>query len=313
MGASRRPSRPGPVSPTWGRDVIRIEALPAQDGDCLWLEWPDSDGVLHRMLVDGGRGSPTRCRRRSRSAWRGNHWISVFDLVVCTHIDADHIGGLPALVDDPPQGFATADVWFNGRDHLDILGPVQGDHLSDGLRNSSSPWNRRFDGHAVVIPGRGGLTVVELPGLRITLLSPTRAQLAALAAEWPRIVGEVNSDLSIERQAADTLRGEKDDRTIALHRLARRPFEPDDSAANASSNFVAEHDDGGRVLLAGDATAEVLVAGCAGWPAAAGTELISAKCRTMGAAQYELRTGRAPRLPQLAHLHQRRPLRPSQP
>ena len=87
----------------------------------------------------------------------------VFDLVVCTHIDADHIGGLLALVDDPPQGFATADVWFNGRDHLDILGPVQGDHLSDGLRNSSSPWNRRFDGHAVVIPGRGGLTVVELP------------------------------------------------------------------------------------------------------------------------------------------------------
>ena len=72
----------------------------------------------------------------------------------------------------------------------------------------------------------------------------------------------MNSDLSIERQAADTLRGEKDDRTIALHRLARRPFEPDDSAANASSiAFVAEHDDGGRVLLAGDATAEVLVAG----------------------------------------------------
>ena len=68
MGASRRPSRPGPVSPTWGRDVIRIEALPAQDGDCLWLEWPDSDGVLHRMLVDGGRGSPTRVRKGARGA-----------------------------------------------------------------------------------------------------------------------------------------------------------------------------------------------------------------------------------------------------
>jgi hypothetical protein len=103
--------------------------------------------------------------------------------------------------------------------------------------------------------------VISLPGLRITLLSPTRAQLAALAARWPRVLGEVDADLSVERPPADTLRGEAEDATTELHRLTRRPFKPDGSAANASSiAFVAEDDDGDRVLLAGDATAEVLVA-----------------------------------------------------
>lgn len=242
--------------------MIQVEALPAQDGDCLWLEWADRDGVTRRMLVDGGRGRPSRLPKalaerlaRQPEDRRG------FDVIVCTHIDADHIGGLLALVDDPPPGFRAADFWFNGRDHVDVLGPVQGDQLSARLRNSPVPWNRAFSGGAVVAPRSGNLPVIELPGLRITLLSPTRAQLSMLGSKWPRIVAEVDADLSFERPPPDTLRGEKDDPTVDLHRLVRRTFEPDKSAANASSiAFIAEDDDGGRVLFAGDASAEVLVA-----------------------------------------------------
>jgi metallo-beta-lactamase superfamily protein len=171
--------------------MIHIEALPADDGDCLWIEWPDEDGATHRMLIDGGRGNPGRippglAARLARQPADQR----AFDLMVCTHIDVDHIGGLLALAENPPPGFRVADVWFNGRRHLDLLGPAQGDILSAALARHSMPWNRAFGGAAVVVPPGDGLPVAELPGLRITLLSPTRAQLAVLARSWPRVLAE---------------------------------------------------------------------------------------------------------------------------
>ena len=242
--------------------MIHLEALPADDGDCLWIEWPDTHGATHRMLVDGGRGSPRQIPPglADRLA-RQPEDQRTFDLVVCTHIDVDHIGGLLALAGDPPAGFRAADVWFNGRRHLDQLGPAQGDTLSDALTRHSVPWNQAFGEAAVVVPARGELPVIELPGLRVTLLSPTRAQLATLARSWPRVLAEAETGLAPAGPAPDLLRREDADREVELHRLAARPYTPDGSAANASSiAFLAEDDDGGRVLLAADATAEVLAA-----------------------------------------------------
>jgi len=166
-----------------------------------------------------------------------------------------------ALAGDPPPGFRAADVWFNGRRHLDLLGPAQGDILSDALTSRSVPWNEAFGGAVVVVPAGGDLPVIQLPGLRITLLSPTRAQLATLAGSWPRVLAEAGSGLAAAPAEPDLLRREAADREVELHRLVARPYTPDGSAANASSiAFLAEHDDGGRVLLAADATAEVLAA-----------------------------------------------------
>jgi beta-lactamase superfamily II metal-dependent hydrolase len=242
--------------------VFHIEALPADDGDCLWIEWRDAQGATRRMLVDGGRarpgGIPYGLARRLVQQPEDQR---AFDLVVCTHIDVDHIGGLLALADDPPAGFRVADVWFNGRRHLDLLAPAQGDALSATLTRRSLPWNQAFGGAAVVVSPGGDLPVVELPGLRLTLLSPATAQLATLARSWPQVLAEAEAARSAEHAAPDLLRRDDIDRDVELHRLVSRPYTPDMSAANASSiAFLAEDDDGDRVLLAADATAEMLVA-----------------------------------------------------
>jgi Metallo-beta-lactamase superfamily len=242
--------------------MIHIEALPADDGDCLWIEWPDPHGLTRRMLVDGGCGTPREIPPglAGRLA-RQPEDQRAFDLVVCTHIDVDHIGGLLALAEDPPPGFRAADVWFNGRRHLDLLAPAQGDTLSATLTRRSLPWNQAFGGAAVVVPPGDDLPVIDLPGLRITLLSPSRAQLATLARSWPRVLAEAERGTGPERPPPDLLRRENADRDVQLHRLAARPYTRDGSAANASSiAFLAEDDEGGRVLLAADATAEVLAA-----------------------------------------------------
>jgi beta-lactamase superfamily II metal-dependent hydrolase len=253
---------PGQGSPTSGPDMLRVEALPAGDGDCLWVEWRDAGGTRHRMLIDGGHGQPARLPGGlAERLARQPEDQRTFDLVVCTHIDADHIGGLLALLTGPPAGFAVADLWFNGRRHLgDVLGPAQGDQLSALITQRSVPWNRAFGGTAVVVPAAGGLPVITLPGLRITLLSPARAQLVRLAQAWPQVLADAEKAAEPVTPAPDVLSRAEHDRDVELHLLRGRPYAPDRSAANGSSiAFVAEDDEGSRLLLAGDAQAEVLV------------------------------------------------------
>lgn len=257
---------PGRASATSGRDgpiVIRIEALAAREGDCLWVEWAHA-GHTHRMLIDGGRAGPgdtlpSGLAARFRSQPPGER---AFDLVVCTHLDADHIGGLIPLFRDPPTGFTAHDVWFNGDRQLlgDVLSLDQADSLSRLLRDHS--WNRRFEGAAVAVPMSGDLPRADLPGLRLTLLSPTRQTLRRLSRVWTRAVEEAERQRHAPEPPVmpDVLRD--GDAGTAWEQLSSCPYTADPSLPNKSSiAFLAEHEDGARVLFGADAHAETLRAG----------------------------------------------------
>ena len=71
--------------------MFRLEMLPVGDGDCLILSWGEESAPRH-MLIDGGlpRSSGLlgeRLRHLSDSGGR-------LELLIVTHIDADHIGGI---------------------------------------------------------------------------------------------------------------------------------------------------------------------------------------------------------------------------
>src|SRR6266536_1114718 len=66
---------------------------------------------------------------------------------------------------------------------FDLLGPQQGDELSELLSTGRLPWNQhpRWQGDAVMVPEIGDLPVVTLDGgLRLTLLGPPFARLYKL-------------------------------------------------------------------------------------------------------------------------------------
>ena len=69
--------------------------LPAGHGDCLWIEYGDASET-HRWLVDcGTQPTATELRRRVEALPENDRR---FELLVMSHIDADHIGGvLPFL------------------------------------------------------------------------------------------------------------------------------------------------------------------------------------------------------------------------
>lgn len=231
--------------------MLTIEALPAEDGDCLWIEWQASDG-LHRMVVDGGRTG--RALRSKLTSMDDPH----LDLLVCTHIDMDHIGGLLALFRNPPPNFRVNDIWFNGRPQVlppqprDQLGVRQGEELSDLLMPRGPAWNAAFGGRAVATTAGGTLPAVTLADLTITVLSPGPDQLVDLAQKWKSVLDED------EQGAPDQLGREAG----PLAALVQARYSPDRTVANASSiALMLEHADGGRILLGADAKAEVLLAG----------------------------------------------------
>ena len=90
-----------------------VELLPARHGDAILLEWPDPSSVdrpIRRMLIDCGPAPAyTGIANRLREL-ESRH----IDLLVLTHIDADHIEGMILAVNDADLGLDIGEVWFNG-------------------------------------------------------------------------------------------------------------------------------------------------------------------------------------------------------
>src|SRR5438045_2654939 len=104
--------------------------LPAAQGDALWIEYGDPQRP-RRVLIDGGTASSWQdgLRTRIESVPRDERH---FELLIVTHIDADHIDGALALLTEESLDASFGDVWFNGWRHLpetplESLGPIEGE------------------------------------------------------------------------------------------------------------------------------------------------------------------------------------------
>lgn len=245
-----------------------IHFLPARFGDAILVDWT-SNGTKRRLLIDGGtKGTRHDIRRVLADG------LTELELTVVSHIDRDHIEGLLSMLEEPAPGFTTRDFWFNGFGHLpqpddddEAFGAVQGERLSAALLAKGVPWNTDFQGAAVKVPDTGDLPTIDLEGdMRITLLGPTHANLAELLPKWEDEVRNANLDPGFGLQENDAEPEPGDESFDAVDipdvpALANLPFTDDSSEANRSSiAFIAEHDDK-KVLFAGDACVETLLAG----------------------------------------------------
>ena len=98
---------------------IRVRVLQANHGDCILVTHEGSDGTFN-LLIDGGNpgtfkyGPQDRikgelCILLDELKAQGQH----LDLVILTHIDDDHIGGLLKALKTPSYGQLVKSVWFN--------------------------------------------------------------------------------------------------------------------------------------------------------------------------------------------------------
>jgi hypothetical protein len=251
---------------------FHVEMLPARCGDCLWLEYGIGDDV-RRLLIDGGPVSTfVSIERRLKDVPMNER---EFELVVLTHVDADHIEGLVRLFAEKPLPFAAKQVWFNGWRQMKkahgLLGAEQGEFLSALLvdrtpkawKQNAAPW---------VVPSQGKLPRYPLEGgLTLTLLSPTLATLDKMAKAWKKDLEKVKKqriqpgDLEAAWEKLATtkkflpkqgLLGAAPD----LDELLKQEFPLDQAAPNGSSiAFLAEFE-GKSALFLADAQPQVIAA-----------------------------------------------------
>jgi competence protein ComEC len=92
---------------------LEVRVLDVGQGDAIAVNFPNGKC----MIVDGGPGYPQAPMRRSIRSYLSSRSVRHIDAVVVTHPHADHIGGLPAILDRVSVG----EVITNGSAHPSFL------------------------------------------------------------------------------------------------------------------------------------------------------------------------------------------------
>ncbi len=199
---------------------INIHMFPAKGGDCFLLEFTLDD---FRILIDGGYSETYHKYLKpilKDLAVKGK----VINLLIITHIDADHINGIKAFLEENgeaenPQIICVEEVWYNGFFHMNtkkikksgmpyyleeiMKGMVlendqevrngteevsvsNGNTVAGLLLSGGYNWNGMFYKHAVCLDSQSYLNLSE--NIKLTLLNPGRKQLKDLADYW---IGEL--------------------------------------------------------------------------------------------------------------------------
>jgi beta-lactamase superfamily II metal-dependent hydrolase len=251
-----------------GAPFFNINMLPAGHGDALWIEYGRKGAVTatatatatSRVMVDCGTAASYRhLKARILRLPAGERR---FDLFLMSHIDSDHIGGaLPLLADVEALGLRFDDLWFNGHKHLSAVrvnSVHQGEVFSELIVSKKLPWNRWQKSKAIVRPDNAAPSVTLRGGMKLTLLSPTRAKLVDLADAWDKELAlkdtSIDEALSLERAP------ETSEDVPWLADEKNRPFKEDAAPPNGSSIAVLAEFAGRAVLLGADAHPSVLEA-----------------------------------------------------
>ena len=222
--------------------LLTIEALQANDGDCLLLHYERDRAAPVRILVDGGsRGVYSNVLRRRIDELRGDEALDL-RMVMVSHIDADHITGLLDLFGDLERAgdngedpFCTIrTLWHNSFERIHkgktasvqsavvsaTLGGVvasglegkaaavvasvkQGNQLRDAAERLAVPINEGAMDTLVRAPDSGVRRIQIAPGLQFSILGPREEQLRRLDEEWRKSKDSHPADPAA--QAADYL------------------------------------------------------------------------------------------------------------
>lgn len=230
---------------------LKLSVLPAGDGDCFILSWGQAGEVRH-AVIDGGRSATySALRPRLVSIADANE---PFELLVLTHIDADHIEGSLRQVTDPSPPLVPRRVWYNSFDALGgmrILSEAQGDRYAAKLAELCWPVNHGFDNERVAI--ETAPEDINVAGLKVRILSPDAGKVEKMRKRW----SDWREDQPAWALLGSALSREPLPDLLDVDALAV-PGPIDREAPNGSSIAMLVEFEGRRLLLAGDAHPDLL-------------------------------------------------------
>ena len=256
--------------------IFTLEALEAHEGDCLLLTWGKDARTARHILIDGGaRGVFKETLEPRLAQLRKAHKVPSdetfnLEMVMISHIDADHITGIVELLKriedggESPQ-YSMGTLWFNSFDEIAgngskelksrlvafaaapadfkpdaehsaavVASVKQGRDVRARAESLGILMNAGFKG--LVMAKEKRVTVSQADELKFHIIAPSLARLQKLEAEWEKDVRKNPSDANV----ADYV---------------------DKSVANLSSIAVVAEFQGKTMLLTGDARGDDLLDG----------------------------------------------------
>lgn len=103
--------------------IINVDILPASEGDCILITIGTKDKV--NILIDGGY-KETYLEYLKPCLIKMNKKGEKLDLIIVTHVDADHIEGIIELLKEngnskSPKIIQIDEIWHNSYKHLQFL------------------------------------------------------------------------------------------------------------------------------------------------------------------------------------------------
>lgn len=238
--------------------AISVRVLKANHGDCILVTHKGSHGTFN-LLIDGGNAGTFKYGKQDRMKGELCKLLDEIkalnqhiDLVILTHIDDDHIGGLLKALKSPSYSQLVKSVWFNSSrlitDHFSFPEiPANDIYLPDSSPDTSVRQGKKFEDlldelgverSHIIMAGR---KIVKGP-FTFNILSPNETQLRKLLCIWP-----------VEKTSPNTS-ADMTDYSMSLEQLwTNDRFESDTSIANGSSiAFMLQADDQ-KMLFLGDA------------------------------------------------------------
>lgn len=251
---------------------MKIKFLKAFNGDSIHLRFDDDKGKKRNILIDGGtkatykkdkgpKGKPVYGELKTLidKIRKDEEFI---DLLIITHIDEDHIGGiLKWFTTDKKAHELAKEVWFNSggliaewlelEENLDLqnnitLGNTTNTSTKQGIDFGKHIKEKEIWGRKLILQGEK----ITKFGLDFRFLSPRKTELEKLLKEWKKKDPDTKTS------------SKKNDYSVSLNdHINNDKKEKDDSIPNGSSiAFILTYNNK-NLLFTGDAYSHVILSG----------------------------------------------------
>lgn len=224
--------------------MLNIKVLPANCGDSIIISFDDGNRIKN-ILVDGGAGTVYEDTLRNEIK-KIKHLGQKIDLLIVTHTDIDHIGGIIKFIEDDILNNCIEELWFNSWTNFGGK-PVKLSHDKKEISAGSAKtlekklekmkiWQNELIAQGIYR---------KYNQAKITVVSPNEDSLEELR-------GYLKSEFLIS---------ESDDRKKKIAFLQKRDFKEDKSISNGSSiAFVFEYQNK-KILFTGDSFSSIVLEG----------------------------------------------------
>ncbi|WP_047432772.1 ComEC/Rec2 family competence protein [Chryseobacterium indologenes] len=230
---------------------MNLKILKAFNGDCILIETLDENQEKFVILIDGGTASTF-----DYSLKKELKDIPKINLLILTHIDSDHIGGLirffkNSLIDR----IEIDEIWVNHPELIDIstgslISYKQGDDLKKLIQQKKPK--------SIITPLTSYTPQLTRRGIQFDILSPTLEIIELLYKNWkPELFKEESENKDISSSI------DIENHNLSLEELSKIPFSSSkllhNDLANASSiAFILKTVDGKTLMFLGDSRSEII-------------------------------------------------------